>query len=513
MHEYTSSDLIDRQAPLAMSADDFRQFAYQIIEQLVQFFQTLADHPVAPQTTPEEIRSALAATGAEQLPEQGGQLQEILSYLWPLLLKYSVFNGHPRFMGFITSSAAPVSTLADMLAAGINANVVNYQLAPIATEIEAQTVRWLAELIGYPTNCGGILSSGGNMGNFISLLTARKAKIPWDVRTTGLAGGDAQRLRLYATSTTHSWLHKAADLSGLGLNAICWIPTDAQQRMDVAALRTQLQSDLAAGLLPFLVIGNAGTVSTGAVDPLLEIARICREFDLWFHVDAAYGGFATMLLDDPQAAEVPADLRAIADADSVAVDPHKWLYIPIESGCTLVRDAHLLHEAFTPDHPDYYPHVVDDTIQYHEYGPQNTRGFRALKIWLALRQVGKAGYRKMLSDDITLACELYRMAAREPELEAYAHNLSTTTFRYRPPDLAGDDPGTEPYLNKLNHIIMDQIQESGLAFISNAIADDVFLLRACIVNFRTSLKDIEALIELVLKTGQLIDNQLRPKTS
>lgn len=252
----------------------------------------------------------------------------------------------------------------------------------MGTESEAQAVRWIAELIGYPTDCGGLLVSGGNMGNFVGLLAARKAKATWDVRTAGLFGEQARRLRLYTSGETHTWIHKATDMFGLGTDAIRWVPTDEQLRMDMNALRNQIQADINAGDLPFLVIGTAGTVSTGAVDPLPELAAICREYDLWFHVDGAYGGFAALLLDE---GKVPEALKGIREADSVAVDPHKWLYAPLEAGCTLVRHPQALRDAFSY-HPPYY-HFAEEasTIDYYEYGPQNSRGLRALKVWLALR--------------------------------------------------------------------------------------------------------------------------------
>src|SRR5207302_7902719 len=220
--------------------------------------------------------------------------------------------------------------------AAINPNMGGWIGGPLANEIEAQTIRWIAEMIGYPTDCGGLLVSGGNMGNFVGFLAARKAKATWDVCTSGMRGKESRQMRVYTSSEAHNWIHKATDMFGLGTDAIRWIPVDEQLRMDTIALKNQIQEDIEAGDLPFLVIGTAGTVSTGAVDPLPEIAAICREYDLWFHVDGAYGGFAAVLLNE---GTVPGDLKGMSEADSVAVDPHKWLYAPLEVGCVLVRDA------------------------------------------------------------------------------------------------------------------------------------------------------------------------------
>jgi glutamate/tyrosine decarboxylase-like PLP-dependent enzyme len=501
--------LKSRLAPLEMSPDEFRTVGFQLVEQIAKFLGTLPDRPVTPHESSVIVREAM---GTGSLPAGGMEARQLLEDTAHLLFDHSLFNGHPRFMGMITSSAAPIGALGDFLAAAVNPNVGSWGLAPVATEIEAQTIRWIAEMIGYPTDCGGLLVSGGNMGNFVGLLTARKAKATWDIRATGLTGGDGDKLCLYASKETHTWIHKAADLFGLGLNAIRWIPTDEQQRMNARALRAHIQEDIAGGNTPFLVVGTAGTVSTGAVDPLSEIATICREQNLWFHVDGAYGGIAAVLLQNNEGIEVPPDLKGIHEADSVAIDPHKWLYAPLEAGCVLVRNAAFLRDTFSSHHPAYY-HFEDageHTVDYYEYGLQNSRGFRALKVWLALRQVGREGYVRMLAGDITLAQELYRLIDAQAELQAYTQNLSITTFRYVPRDLNRESSETETYLNQLNAEILARVQKSGEAFISNAVIGETFVLRACIVNFRATLEDIEALPRIVIRIGREVDAAFRP---
>jgi glutamate/tyrosine decarboxylase-like PLP-dependent enzyme len=271
--------------------------------------------------------------------------------------------------------------------------------------------------------------------------------------------------------------------------------------MGLEILRDQIRADKKAGEQPFIVIGTAGSVSTGAIDDLAEIAKICREEDLWFHVDGAYGGFAAMLPD------ASPELRALSEADSIAVDPHKWLYTPLEAGCALVRDPEKLREAFAY-HPPYY-HFGVEAINYLDYGPQNSRGFRALKVWLALQQAGRKGYEQMLADDIQLAKKLHELVAQKPELEAFTHSLSITTFRYVPSDLKITSDSVEEYLNQLNTELLTRLQSSGEAYLSNAVIDGKFTLRACIVNFRSSLADIEALPEIVLRIGRDVDAELR----
>ncbi len=495
-----------RIAPLEMTPSEFRKVDRQLVERIAEFLCTLPYRPVTANESSNVIREAL---GIGSLPEQGAEARDLLEEAATLLFEHSTFNGHPRFWGVIASSAAPIGALGDLLAAAVNPNVGGWFGAPMGTEIEAQTVRWIAEMIGYPTDCGGLLVSGGNMGNFVGFLAARKAKATWDIRIAGLIGEGARRLRVYTSCETHTWIHKATDMFGLGTDAIRWIPTDAQLRMDTAALRDSIQADIEVGDLPFLVIGTAGTVSMGAVDPLPEIAAICREYDLWFHVDGAYGAFAAPLLHKHQEVEVPADLQGISLADSVAVDPHKWLYAPLEVGCILVRDQKALRETFSY-HPPYC-HFAEEpsTIDYYEYGPQNSRGFRALKIWLAMRQVGREGYVEMIADDIMLAQELYRLVDAHQELQAFTLGLSITTFRYIPPDLIPGSERVEAYLNQLNAELLIHLQRGGEAFLSNAVMRGTFLLRACVVNFRTSLEDIEALPTLVIRIGREVDAAMR----
>jgi len=492
-----------RHAPLAMTPDEFKAAGHRLVDLIAE---RLAGIPRGPVTRGESVAEVRAVAGAAQpLPEQPEDAAALVERAAAMLFDHSLFNGHPRFFGYITSSPAPIGMLGDLLAAALNQNVGAWKLAPLATEIEAQTIRWIAEFIGFPATCGGLLVSGGNMANIVCLLAARAAKAP-GVRESGVAAAGA-RLLAYASAETHTWIQKAADLSGLGTSAIRWIPVDDRQRMDVAALRTQIEQDRRDGHRPFLVVGTAGSVSTGAIDPLGGIAAVCREYDLWFHVDGAYGALAAQMPD------VPDDLRELTHADSVAVDPHKWLYTPLEAGCVLVRDPAALRAAFSY-HPAYY-HFDEDAVNYFDYGPQNSRGFRALKVWLALRQVGRAGYRQMIGDDMRLARRLYQLMDAHADFEAASQSLSITTFRYVPPDLRArlGIAAVETYLDRLNQVLLTRLEQSGEAFLSNAIVGGRFMLRACIVNFHTAEEDVEALPPLLLRLGRDADAQMRAELS
>jgi glutamate/tyrosine decarboxylase-like PLP-dependent enzyme len=485
-----------------MDPEEFRRLGYRLVDDIAAFLETLAAGPVNHDESPTEIRVLLPGGG---LPEEGSNAESLLAEVTPMLFEHSLFNGHPRFFGYITSSAAPLGALADMLAATINPNLGGWQLSPVATEIERQSVRWIAERLGYPSDAGGLLVSGGNMANCHCFLAARRAKAGETVRARGLEANEG-RLLVYASEETHTWLQKAADLFGHGTDSIRWIPVDADLRADVDALRQQIEADKRRGDRPFLIVGNAGTVSTGAVDPLAEMADVAEEHDLWFHADGAYGAFAVIT------PEAPPELAAMSRADSIAVDPHKWLYAPLEAGCVLVRDAKTLTDAFgyTPTYYRFTGEEEDPRVNFYEWGLQNSRGFRALKVWLGLRQVGRSGYARMIGDDIRLARELFERVDKESELQALTRELSITTFRFVP---AGLEAGTEPieaYLNQLNEELLARLKASGEAFPSNAEIGGTFALRACIVNFRTTLEDIEALPGIVIRHGRAVDAELRP---
>ena len=488
----------ERVVPLDIPASEFRAAGRALVDDIARLLETMRKRKLTTARSPLQIRSLLAP---DQLPRNSGRPARILRDARRLLLADSLFNGHPGFWGYVTSSPAPIGVLADLLASGINQNVGAFVLSPVATEIEAQTIRWISDLIGYPRDCGGILVSGGNTANFVGFLAARRKKAPWNIRKEGIGHG-AKRLRVYCSDETHTWIQKAADMYGLGTDAIGFIPTDSHQRMDLKALERQLKSDLREGTLPFLLVGNAGTVGTGAIDPLRNLATIAREHNLWYHIDGAYGGFAAVVPD------AHPDFIAMAQADSVAVDPHKWLYAPLEAGCALVRDPSALRETFSY-HPTYYQfdNKEAEPINYHEYGPQNSRIFRALKVWMALKQAGRTGYERMIADDIALARRLFEELPSYPDLQALTHGLSITTFRYAPADKRDGSAASEEYLNKLNTELLARLQSGGQVFPSNAVVAGKFALRVCIVNFRTTLDDVMALPGVVTTLGAEIEQE------
>jgi glutamate/tyrosine decarboxylase-like PLP-dependent enzyme len=500
----TADPLVDRRTPLDLSPEQFAEIGHRLVDDIAVLLAGMRTRPLTTGESPAEIRALLDADAP--LPEAGSDPALLMKDVSELLIEHSLYNAHPRFFGYITAGAAPIGILSDMLAAAVNPNLGAWALSPVASEIESQAVRWIADLVGFPEGGGGILTSGGNVANMLGFYAARAAKAGWDVRDQGMAGEGAARLRVYASRGTHTWIQKATDLSGLGASAVRWIETDDRERMFPDALRAAIRADLDAGERPFLVVGTGGSVSTGAVDPLAELRSICDDHDLWLHVDGAYGAFAAA------SEHAPEELGHLGLADSVALDPHKWLYTPLEAGCTLVRDPAALLAAFSY-RPEYYHFDQEETTNFFEHGIQNSRGFRALKVWTQLKQAGRDGYARMISEDIELAERFHGIAADRPLLEAFGHGLSITTYRFVPGDLRErtDEPAVLEYLNVLNQEIQARMERGGDAFVSNAVLGDVYALRMCVVNFRTRLDDVERLADITEELGRQADADVRPE--
>ena len=492
----------NRNNSIEINKEEFRKIGHQLIDDISEFLSNIDKKPVTVKESPSQIQNILGNTS---LPEMGIPATELITRTTDLLLNHSLLNGHPKFLGYITSSAAPIGALADLLAASVNPKVGAYILSPMATEIEKQTIQWLAEFIGVSPNYGGILVSGGNMANFTAFIAARTAKAPKYIKENGLSN-IPKKLTIYCSKTTHTWIDKAAILFGLGTKSVRWIQTDSSNKMNNKALVETIKEDIKNGFKPIMVIGTAGDVSTGVVDDLKGISTICKEYDLWFHIDGAYGIPATVI---PKYKNL---FEGLSEADSIALDPHKWLYSPLEAGCTLVKNPQHLIDTYS-SHPEYYNFSKSENEiaqNFYEYGLQNSRGFRALKVWLSLQQVGRSGYEKLISEDIQLSEVLFDLAKKHPELEAVSQNLSITTCRYIPLNCEKD----KEYLNKLNEELLNELQIGGELFLSNAIVNEMYCLRACVVNFRTTKKDIEEIIDIIVREGRKTHSELQePKVN
>jgi len=491
----------NRETPIDIGSEEFKKIGYQLIDAISEFIKTIGERPVTRGESPAQLHKVLGNSG---LPENGTPAEDLFSRACELLFSHSLLNGHPKFMGYITSSAAPIGALADLLAASVNPNLGAQILSPIATEIEKQTIRWLAEFIGVSPDYGGILVSGGNMANFTAFLAARNAKASGNIKEDGISGSSSEMV-IYCTIATHTWIDKAVTLFGQGSRSLRRIPVDTANQMDIRILEENITNDMKHGRKPIMVIAAGGDVSTGVVDDLKGISSICKKYDLWFHVDGAYGVPAAVI------PELKVLFKGLEDADSIALDPHKWWYSPLEAGCTLVKEPGHLIDAFS-SHPEYYNFAGTDeepAHNYYEFGLQNSRNFRALKVWLALQQVGRSGYMQMIADDIRLSRLLFEKASNHPELEAVTQNLSITTLRYVPSDLGDSFKKREIYLNTLNEALLNELQQGGEVFLSNALVRDKYCLRGCIVNFRTTERDIEEIIQIIVREGRKLHHKLQ----
>ena len=487
-----------RENPLFIEPNEFESIASAIGKMIAEFHRDLSNYPVSLDTTPEKIKAKLVQGS---LPEKGDDAKILVERAFKLIKENSTFNSHPRFMGYITSSPSLIGILGDFIASAMNPNIGLFGLAPMGTEIESQTISWISEMVGYHSDAAGVLVSGGNTANFLGFLAARKAHAAYDIRKQGVDPTKG-KMRVYVSDATHTWIQKAVDLFGLGTDSIRWIPTDSDQKINTSLLEKQILEDKSQGDNPFMVVGTAGTVATGAVDSLDEISSICKANGLWFHVDGAYGAFAAVCPNFKYL------FKGIENADSIAVDPHKWLYSPLEAGCTLVKDKRFLIDAFGY-YPEYYNlgDKVEAPTNYFEYGFQNSRGFRALKIWLSLLHAGKQGYQQLIADDIQLAGLLWSELKKRDDFELFTKNLSIVTFGYVPSEM-GLEPNLEN-LNRLNELLMDKLQKGGDLFLSNAVLGENYLLRICIVNFRTEENDIMELPEIISRYGKEIAKEDR----
>lgn len=457
--------------------------------------------PVARRESAAHVRTAVT----RPVPEDPVPLDELASYLRDVVLEHSMYPGHPAFMAYITGAGTVPGAAADLVAAAMNQNAGGWLLSPAATEIELHLTRWFAAQFGLPPTCGGMLVSGGAMANFIGLKVARDAKAGWDVRREGILAGP--QLAVYASDEVHATTHRAADMLGIGRNFVRGVPTDAQYRMRPDALQEMIRADVAAGHRPIAVVATAGTVATGAIDPLDEIAAVCAEHGLWLHVDGAYGGPAAMV------PELRPLFAGIERADSVAFDPHKWLYTPHSGGCVVFREFDRLADSFTVV-AGYVHQDKERTgrgVDLGQMGPQFSRGFQALKVWLSLLAHGWGSYRRRITHDVELARYLHDRASEREDFEPIGEvTLSIACFRYVPPGLA-DRPGRDEYLDTLNERILTEVQLDGRAYCSNALVRGRFVLRACIVNFRTEAEDVEGLLEVAAEHGARLDAELRPE--
>ena len=470
-----SSETLDPQ-----NWDDIRAQGHRMLDDMFDYAADIRERPVW-QPIPDHVRARFHAA----LPHQPSDLGEVYREFADFIVPYATGNVHPGFMGWVHGGGTAVGMLAEMLAAGLNANLGGRDHIPI--EVERQIVEWVRQMFGFPQQASGIFVTGTSMANLMAVLVARTAVLGRSARQRGL-GHEGARLVAYTSTAAHGCISKAMDIAGFGSDALRCIGVDRTHRIDVAALRQRIAADRDAGLKPFLVVGSAGTVDIGAIDDLQALSALCREEGLWFHVDGAYGALGVL---SPVLAP---RLAGLEDADSIALDFHKWGQVPYDAGFLIVRDGERHRDTFAA--PAAYLRRETRGLAANspwpcDLGPDLSRGFRALKTWFTLKTYGTDKLGAIITRTCALAAYLETRILAEPRLELMAPvQLNIVCFRYR---------GREA--NKLNGDIVIDIQESGIAAPSTTILDGQLAIRAAIVNHRTDKRDIDALISAVLDFG------------
>ena len=479
------------QSSLDVSNDVLNEISSQATRLVFDYLTTISERPVRAENHAGKTTNSIHT----ELSTEGIPLDKLLDEC-RTIMDLSRHNGHPRFFGYVASPSTPVGAYADLIASALNANITCWRSGPAGTELERMVVRWLGSLINYDRKAAGLLTSGGSMANMIALLIANRRKSGAATAQRGL-WNSGPPMTVYASEEVHMSIPKAADILGFGRDQVRVIACDDRQRMRVDVLRQKVEADVREGLRPFCVVASAGTVNTGVVDPLAEIANVAAEFDLWFHVDGAYG--APGVLDERKKLL----FNGIERADSVSLDPHKWLYVPVDAGCLLFHDAAAAMAAFNTEDADYiktHGYTDEEAFAFWDYGVELSRRFRALKVWLTLQYYGTRRIAEAISDDISLAEYLGALVSEADDFELLAPvELSICCFRYVPRGAGKNDSE----LDRLNERIMELVQKGGRAYISNATVNGRFALRACITNFRTTKSDIDQTIEAIRDAAHL----------
>ena len=499
----TTEHSAPRSSSLDIPPDELRDLSTRVNELVLEYFSEVSELPVFPETFGGDTLKQIGST----LPAQGEPIEKLINDC-RTIIKNSRHNGHPRFFGYVASPATPAGAFADLIASALNSNVTSWRSGPAPTEIERTVVRWLGSLIGYDKEARGLLLSGGSMANLTALLIAHRAKMGNEASRQGLWRNETP-MTLYTSEQVHMSIPKAADILGFGRDQVRLIGCDDQFRLDVQLLRERISADVQAGARPFCVVASAGTTNTGAVDPLSEIAEVAKEFGLWFHIDGAYG--APAALDETKRVL----FAGLERADSVSLDPHKWLYAPLDCGCLLFRDEARARVAFGEEDADYIKVLeedADESFAFWNYGPELSRRFRALKIWLTLRYYGVNRIAAAITEDIALAVYLAQMVEEAEDFELLSRpQLSICCFRYVPLKLRSRSRGAQPdgeaiqgELNNLNEKIMFVVQRGGRAYLSSATINGAFALRVCITNFRTTRADLEQTLEIIREAAHAL---------
>ena len=469
-----------------------RSLGHRMIDDIFDYWQSVRERPVW-QPVPEAVKANLE----RPLPLEPQAPEQVYQDFQENILPYPMGNIHPRFWGWVIGTGTPLGALADFLGSAMNPNMGGGDHG--ANYVEVQVIEWIKQMLAYPQPASGLLVSGASMANLVGLTVARDSMAGFDVRSKGVQSAP-KRMLLYASSEVHSCIERAVDVLGLGCESLHLVPVDQNYEMDLQALKHAIAADRRAGFQPFCVVGTAGTVNTGAIDNLQALADLCQEEGLWFHVDGAIG--SVLALSPNQCERV----QGMQRADSLALDLHKWMYIPYEAGCALVANKEAHRSAFA-EHTDYLARarggLAGGAHWFSDYGIQLSRGFRALKVWMSFKEHGIHKYGRMVDQNIAQAKYLARLVEQTPELELLAPApLNIVCFRYK----AGGLNLAE--LNQLNQELLVRLHESGLAAPSYTTLNGIYALRVANTNQRSRRDDFDLLVEAVLRLGHQLEKEL-----
>ena len=465
------------------SADEIRDWGNSVIQLMADYLGDLRDRKVYRHMSSREIRDRLDPA----LPAKGTDFDGLLKVFRETIIPFSRQNAHPRMFGYVQSPGTPLAAFADLLASTLNANLTVWRSAPAPVELERLTIDWIRQLLGFNAKAGGLFVSGGSMANLTALATARQAK-----------DYSPGRLRIYASSETHFSIAKAAALLGIGRESVRHIAIDEHFKIRVEDLVAKISADIEAGHVPFCVVANAGTVNTGAVDSLAEIREVADRFQLWMHVDGSYGALAIL------AKSASKLFAGIEQADSVALDPHKWLYLPVDVGCVIYRVPQIARAAFA--HEAEYTRIIeeeaDEAFAFWDYGPELSRRFRALKVWMLFKGVGLDSLSEAIENNLACARYFESLVKASDDFEMVAPvELSIFCFRHLPARLRSESPQA---IDAFNERLMIALQRDGSSYLSNAMLGNRFALRGCVLNYRTTLRDMEILLDDLRRVARLL---------
>ena len=465
--------------------DEIGDWGNSVIQLMAEYLGGLRDHKVYRHISSRDIRDSLDPA----LPTKGIDFDALLKVFRENIIPFSRQNAHPRMFGYVQSPGTPLAAFADLLASTLNANLTVWRSAPAPVELERLTIDWIRQILGFNAQAGGLFVSGGSMANLAAIAAARQAK-----------DDSSGRLRIYASSETHFSIAKAAALLGIGRENVRLVDVDECFKIRVDDLVAKITADLEAGYLPFCVVANAGTVNTGAVDPLAEIREIADRFQLWMHVDGSYGAFAVLA---KSARKLFAGLER---ADSIALDPHKWLYLPVDVGCVIYRAPEIARAAFA--HEAEYTRIIgekaDEAFAFWDYGPELSRRFRALKVWMLLKGVGLDSLGEAIESNLACARYLESMVRASDDFEMVAPvELSIFCFRHVPVQLRNKSPQA---IDAFNERLLIALQRDGSSYLSNATLAGRFALRGCVLNYRTTLRDMEILLNDLRRVAGSLPN-------